>query len=171
MLILNASPAAEEVETFRDLEQYRSVHPEALTVAAHPYFYGAISVKEHLDSNPHLFDAIEQSWFYKGIFNRNKKGASAAARYQKPFIATSDTHVLSRIENSYALIDAEEKTIAAVLAAIRAGSFKNVSRPATLTECLSQIWLTIKNPGGLFTTHPLTNNQPGTGKNAQSSAL
>jgi predicted metal-dependent phosphoesterase TrpH len=153
VLILNVTAAAEALETFSDLEQYRRANPEALTIAAHPYFYGAISVKEHLDRRPELFDALEQSWFYKGIFNRNKKGARAAMKYQKPFIATSDTHVLSRIENSFALIEAPEKTLSAVLSAIRAGSFKNVSRPASLAECLSQIWMTIKHPGGLF-AHP-----------------
>ncbi len=154
VLILNANPAAEAVETFVDLEQYRRTNPEVLTIAAHPYFYGAISVKENLDNSPHLFDALEQSWFYKGIFNRNKKGARAAAEHQKPFIATSDTHVLSRIENSFALIVAQEKTVSAVLAAIRTGSFKNVSRPASFIECLSQIWMTIKHPGGLLAHSP-----------------
>lgn len=149
VLILNADKQAEQIQTLAALRAYRAVRSDILVIAPHPYYYGNISLKEKLLEQSELFDALEQSWFYKGIFNRNQKAAQAATRLHKPFIATSDLHVLSRLENSYALIETTEKTVSAVLQSIRAGAFKNYSRPASLGEVLSQLMLVFKHPGEL----------------------
>ena len=149
VLILNADKGAEQVQTFSALADYRAAKSDILVIAPHPYYYGNISVKEKLEQYHELFDVLEQSWFYKGLFDRNADARLMAERYSLPLIATSDLHVLSRIENSYAVIESPEKTVSAVLRSIRSGAFVNHSRPANWKDILSQVWLTIKYPGTL----------------------
>lgn len=149
VLILGADRGAEQVQTFPALADYRAAKSDILVIAPHPYYYGNISVKEKLEQYHELFDALEQSWFYNGIFDRNADARLVAQRYNLPLIATSDLHALSRIENSYAVIEAPEKTISAVLHSIRSGAFTNHSRPASWKDILAQVWLTVKHPGTL----------------------
>jgi predicted metal-dependent phosphoesterase TrpH len=149
VLIINATKEAEQVKTFHDLAVYRASHPECFIMAPHPYYYGNISLKEKLDEYHHLFDAVEQSWFYRGLMDRNKQAAQAAKKYNLPVVATSDTHALHRINYSYAVVNAESSTIPAVLSALRAGNFENVSRPAPLWDIASVFWITAVNAGEL----------------------
>lgn len=129
VVVLNASPEIEKVESFEELAGYKRNHPEILVLAPHPFFYGWFSLKESLEKHIELFDAVEYSWFYSKWFNRNKKGGAVAERHDIPFIATSDSHSLDFIDESYAVIDAEEKTVPAVLEAVKGGRFRNVSAP------------------------------------------
>ena len=128
-LLLNASKDAESITTFDGLEKYRKTHTEIFVIASHPYFYGNFSVKEFLEKYIHLFDGIEHSWFYSKMFNRNKKGAGVAKKYNKPFIATSDTHFFKHMNKDYTVIDAEAKTAEAIFTALREHKFKNVTSP------------------------------------------
>lgn len=130
VIMLNITKEAENIENFEDLARYRAAHPECLIMAPHPYYYGNYSLKGYLDKHHDLFDAVEQSWFYNKIMNRNPEAKGAAEKYNLPFIATSDTHKLKYLNNSYALIEASELSPAAVFAAIRARKFKNESVPA-----------------------------------------
>jgi predicted metal-dependent phosphoesterase TrpH len=76
-----------------------------------------------------LFDAIELTVFSNKIFNFNKKTRAVAEKYNKPLVATSDTHFLKDLERGYALIDANQKTPEATFEAIKKRSFKNQLSP------------------------------------------
>ena len=76
-----------------------------------------------------LFDAIEHSWFYSRWFNRNKKAVRAAKKYSLPLVATSDTHFFNFMDENYTIIDAEEFTVPAILDALRAKRFQNLTSP------------------------------------------
>ncbi len=130
VIMLNVTLEAEQVTTFEQLARYRAAHPECFIIAPHPYYYGNFSLKGYLDKHHDLFDAVEQSWFYNAIMNRNPEAQAAAKRYGLPFIATSDTHQLRYLDNSYALIEVDELSPAAVFAAIRGEHFENISKPA-----------------------------------------
>ena len=134
VLILSPDPSAERVETFADLTKYRASHPESFIIAPHPYFYGWFSLKEKFDRHHELFDAVEQSWFYTPLLNRNRRGERASKQYQLPFIATSDIHMLKYLNNSYALVEADEKSVPAIFSGLRARRFKNVSKPALFLD-------------------------------------
>lgn len=129
VVILNANKEAENITTFTKLQGYKKLYPEIFVIAPHPYFYGNFSLKEKLEQNLHLFDAIEHSWFYSRIFNRNVRGELIAKKHNLPFLATSDTHILETLERSYALIDSKTKTIPAVFKALREKKYKNVTAP------------------------------------------
>ena len=126
-LVLNATKDVENVRTFDQLADYKKQHPEIFIMAPHPYFYGNISLKELLEKYIHFFDAIEQSWFYSRLFNRNIKGAKIALKYKLPFVSTSDTHIFDFLDKSYCTVEVEEATTEAIFKAIREGKFTNTT--------------------------------------------
>ncbi|MDI6821222.1 MAG: PHP domain-containing protein [Patescibacteria group bacterium] len=132
VVILNADQESETINTFAELEKYKKQHPEIFILAAHPFFYGNYSLKEKLEPNIKIFDAIELSWFYSKKFNRNLKGELIAKKYNLPFIASSDTHDLWGLNYDYAIIEAETKNITSVFKAIREKKFQNITRPKKL---------------------------------------
>ena len=146
-IIINAVPEAEAIQTFIDLAAYKKLHPECFVLAPHPFFYGNFSLKEKLHQHADLFDAVEYSWFYSKQFNRNKRGRAVARERGLPFIATSDTHMLKYLNQSYAIIEAKEKSISAILSALRTNEFENVSAPVRFWRDMvfSEGWQLIKD--------------------------
>lgn len=128
LIILNCAPEAENVRTFSDLADYRAAHPECLVFAPHPFAYGNFSLKKFLERHINLIDAIEHTWYYSHRLDRNKKSAAIATKYHLPLIATSDTHTFRNMDTDYALVDAKEKTIAALFDAIRHNQITNITR-------------------------------------------
>jgi len=134
VLILNCDSSANNIHTFDDLKEYRESHPEIFVIAAHPYFYGTFSLAERLETYIELFDAIEFSWFYTPWFNRNKKAAEMSKKYDKPFIATSDTHFYNFMNENFVHVDTEIKTAESFFNAIRSGSYENTTSPRSLFD-------------------------------------
>jgi len=128
-VILNATKGAENIRTFKELSAYKHAHPEAFVLAVHPYFYGHFSLHELLEPNIALYDAVEQSWFYSKMFNRNIKGKEIAEKYHLPFISTGDNHYLDFLDKNYCTVEAEENTPEAIFSAIKAGKFENTTSP------------------------------------------
>lgn len=132
LVILNCEKDAEQIHTFRDLAEYKKVHPDIFVIAPHPFYPHigkTISLLEYTEKYTHLFDAIEHSWFYSRISNKNLPAEEVAGRHNLPLVATSDAHVLDFFDTDYCVIDAPDRTPAAMFSALRAGSFKNVTRP------------------------------------------
>lgn len=133
VVVINADKSAEDVHTFRELEEYKDKRGrEIAIIAAHPYFYGNFSLKERLEKYAYLFDAIEHSWFYSRIFNRNEKARKASLKLELPLLATSDTHYFHRkhMEKNYAMLDVDERTVPAVVFAVKNGDIENVTKPS-----------------------------------------
>ena len=110
IVLLNCDKSSEELSTFSDIARYKKEHPEVFVLAPHPYFYGNFSLRKNLEKHIELFDAIEHSWFYSKLFNRNRKAKLMAIKHNKPLIATSDTHFLDVFDSSYTTIDVTETT-------------------------------------------------------------
>lgn len=125
IVILNCGKEAEEIKTFENLSDYKNKNPQIFVFAPHPFVWSPKSLGSKLLKNIDLFDAIELTVFSNKIFNFNKKAQEVAEKYQKPLIATSDTHFLKDFSRGYALIDAPEKTPESIFAAIRKGNFQN----------------------------------------------
>lgn len=132
VLVLNCDRDAEKIKNFQELAEYKKTRPEIFILAPHPYFYGRKPLKNRLEKHIELFDAIELSWFYSKLFNRNRKGEMIAGKYGKPFIATSDTHFFDFMDENYALVEVGQKTIAAVFQAVRNKNFENITSPRRL---------------------------------------
>lgn len=127
VVLLGCDKAAENIKNFDDLRVYKKKIP-CVVLAPHPYFF-LFSLKEKLEKNIGLFDAIEWSWYYSRRIDRNIRAWECARSHGLPYIATSDTHTLKFLDQSYATLFAKEKTIISVFEAIRAAKFENYSRP------------------------------------------
>ena len=139
VLIYNATQKEiDRIKNFSDLEILRK-RKSILVVAPHPYYWIFKGLGKKLENNIKLFDAIEFSCFYFFFYNRpNKKAVSAAERYNKPFIATSDTHYIWQMGKSFTLIDSK-KNIHGVLNAIRKGRVSIKTRPLSFFRIMK--WL------------------------------
>ncbi len=125
VVVLNCGKEAENIKTFKELADYKHKNPQILILAPHPFVASMKSLFSDLLKNIELFDAIEMTVFSNKMLNFNKKAEKMAEKYNKPFIATSDTHFLKDIERGYSLIDAENKTIESIFEAVKKGNFKN----------------------------------------------
>ena len=128
VLIINADIHAEKIQSFEDLRQYRKVKKDCFTIAAHPFYPGPICLKTELEKNIDLFDAIEYSWYHsKKLDIYNKKAQTAATKFHKPLIGTSDNHILKYLDRTYSLIEAE-KNIPSIFKAIQEHKIQIVSK-------------------------------------------
>jgi len=130
VVILNCDKSAEMLKTFKELGKYKKENPHIFIIAPHPFvlYPTRPSLGKKLEKNIKLFDAIELSIFSNKIFNFNKKAEKIAKKYNKPFIATSDTHYLSILDKNYAVINTEEKNPTAIFEAIKQQKFENKTK-------------------------------------------
>ncbi len=134
ILILNCDTTANNIKTFDDLSEYKKNNPNILIIAPHPFFYGNYSLGNLLEKYINLFDAIEISWFYTKLFNRNKKAYMVAKKYNKPIIATSDTHHARYFNINFATLNSEKNNINDIFTAIKKQSFTNTTSERPLFE-------------------------------------
>jgi predicted metal-dependent phosphoesterase TrpH len=101
-----------------------------LVIAPHPFFPAPKCLGAKLRENIDLFDAIEFSHFYTRNFDSwNRKAVQYARRMDMPLVGTSDCHRIWQLGTTYSLVDVEEKSVAGVFAAIRAGRVRVVTAP------------------------------------------
>ncbi len=140
--ILNPDSKIEQVHTFSQLAEYKKSHPEILIIANHPYFFSCLhSLGHFLEKYIDIFDAIELSWFYTKEIDFNRKAKKIAQKFNKPMIATSDTHFLEYMNRSYALLEVENKTVESVINAVKQGKISNRLSPLSSNLELAKIYL------------------------------
>ncbi|MBU1179087.1 PHP domain-containing protein [Patescibacteria group bacterium] len=125
VVILGCNEEAEKIKTFQELKNYKKNNPQIFILAPHPFVWSRKSLGKKLIKNIALFDAIELTIFSNKIFDFNKKAMAVSTKYNKPLIATSDTHQLKDANRGYALINANEKTPRAIFEAIKKRQFEN----------------------------------------------
>jgi len=115
------------LKTFDDLRRLRGKKRNVLVIAPHPYFILSKTLGKNLERNIDVFDAVEKSWFYCRLIDRNKKAEEVAEKHSKAFIATSDCHYIENFGKSYATIHSQ-KDILSIVDAIRGRKVKSFSR-------------------------------------------
>ena len=134
VLVYNADVEADKLRTFADLRRYRT--PEWLVAAPHPLFPASYCLRERLWQQIDLFDAIEFSHFYTPRIDFNRPAVKLAAAVGLPLLGTSDSHLDEQFGTTFSLIEAD-LSVESVLAAVKHGRLSIVSRPLTLSRCLS----------------------------------
>jgi predicted metal-dependent phosphoesterase TrpH len=107
---------------------------EALVIAPHPFYPAGVAVGAALAAHRDVFDAVEFSGLYAALtphFNRRALAYAHAAA--APVVGNSDTHFLWQMGRTWTAIDAPPEP-AAVIAAIRAGRVRLVTRPLSWTQ-------------------------------------
>jgi predicted metal-dependent phosphoesterase TrpH len=126
-LLLDMPYSRLKVRTFSHVRALK--RDGGLVIAPHPFFPAPKCLGSKLRENLDLFDAIEFSHFYTRRVDFNRRAVDYARRMELPLVGTSDCHRLWQLGTTYTLVDAEEKTVPAVFAAIRAGRVRVVTAP------------------------------------------
>jgi predicted metal-dependent phosphoesterase TrpH len=125
----------------RNFKHVRAMRKDGgLIIAPHPFFPAPKCLNGKLRENLDLCDAIEHSHFYTRTFNFNQKAIEYARRMGIPLVGTSDCHRLWQLGTTYTLVDADEKTIPGVFAAIRAGRVRVVTAPLRPLDRIKEKW-------------------------------
>lgn len=136
IVVLNCDKESEKVKTFEDLKKYKIQRPQIFILAPHPFVFSKKSLGDKLIKNIDIFDAVEESIYSNDIFNFNKKAIDVARKYNKPIIATSDTHQLKDLKRGYVLINTKNKIIPDILLALKKRDFEKRINPMGLWAML-----------------------------------
>ncbi|MBI2665125.1 hypothetical protein HYX12_00710, partial [Candidatus Woesearchaeota archaeon] len=139
-----------DANSFSDIRQIKTEHPEILIIAAHPFHYGPSCLGKEALLHHELFDAWEYSFFHTSLFNPNRKTVKLAKKINKPLVGNSDVHFLKDLGRTYTLIDVDILTNdsknsatsttdyrARILQAIKEGKTEVVTNPIPLREFLT----------------------------------
>ncbi|UCE06200.1 MAG: PHP domain-containing protein [bacterium] len=144
VLLINFS-TMKHILTYQDLKRYKN--DDVLVIAPHPFYGLSVCLGKDLIRNIDCFDAIEYCHYYYKFFNPNRKALKIAQKYNLPIIGNSDTHRPFQLGTTYSYVYTEEKTIPAIIKAVKRGKIEYVSHPISLSQFLHEtFWLFEKLP-------------------------
>jgi predicted metal-dependent phosphoesterase TrpH len=132
VLLLNFSPATEQVHSFEDLARLKS-RESGLVVAPHPFYPLGASLRGMMSQYGHMFDAVECNAMFTRLLNFNRPAARWARAHSKPMVGNGDVHRLRQLGSTYSLVDADP-TPDAICASIRAGRVQVEAQPLSVAE-------------------------------------
>ncbi len=131
--------------TYHDLAKYKNEN--VLVIAPHPFYLISECVGSDLIQHRDCFDAVEYCHYYYKLFNPNRKAVRTARKLGLPIVGNSDTHREFQFGKTYSYVDAEEKTIPAIISAIKQGKIEYVSHPLSFREFVREtFWIFEKLP-------------------------
>lgn len=144
VLLINFS-TKKHILTYHDLSRYKT--DDVLVIAPHPFYLVSECVGNDLVRYRDCFDAVEYCHYYYKFFNLNKKAIRVAQKLNLPLVGNSDAHRHFQFGKTYSYVGAEQKTIPAIIQAIKQGRVEYISQPLTLGEFLREtFWLLEKLP-------------------------
>jgi predicted metal-dependent phosphoesterase TrpH len=130
------------------LRELRRQNPAILTIAPHPFYPSSSCLGPRLVLHQDCFDAIEYCHFYTRWVNFNEKAVRVAHQLNKPLVGTSDIHFLTQVGMTTSTVSVNERTFAAISAAIKAGQLELQTKPLTLSQLslqvLHMLWMNLK---------------------------
>jgi predicted metal-dependent phosphoesterase TrpH len=153
VLLYNFDVSLSLLRTFADLRKYRT--PEWLIVAPHPFFPASFSLGARLREEIDVFDAVEFSHFYTRRVDFNAPAVALSRAMGLPLVGSSDGHLARQFGSTHSVIESASD-VTSVLAAIRKGRVRVVSRPLTLPALLGiglelvarEAWSRLAGPRG-----------------------
>ncbi len=126
VLLINFS-STKHINSYEDLCKYKNNN--TLIIAPHPYYWLSQCIGKKFQRYIHCFDAVEYCHLYYKFINPNKKAVKIARKYNLPIVGNSDTHRRFHFGATYSIVHAEEKSIPAIIKAIKQGNVEYVSHP------------------------------------------
>ena len=126
VLLINFSKT-NHINSFEDLCKYKN--PENLIIAPHPYYFFSQCIGKNLERYIQCFDAVEYAHLYYKFINPNRKAVKIAREHDLPILGCSDTHTQYHFGTTYSIVDADEKSIPAIIKAIKQGKVEYMSHP------------------------------------------
>jgi predicted metal-dependent phosphoesterase TrpH len=126
VLLINF-PGTKHINSFEDLCKYKNSN--TLIIAPHPYYFFSQCIGKNFQRYIHCFDAVEYCHLYYKFINPNRKAIKLARKYKLPIVGNSDTHREFHFGTTYSIVHTEEKSIPAIIKAIKQGDVEYVSHP------------------------------------------
>ena len=134
--VIVVNPPSGGLAGISELEDLPRVRGESsLVIAPHPFYPGLKCLWSKLADHIGLFDAIEFSFFYSRLINRNKPAVAVAQAAGKPLVGSSDCHNIWQVGFTYSLVEAE-KNIPSIIAAVKAGKVEVATIPLSMPQML-----------------------------------
>ena len=134
--VIVINPPSRPLSGISSLEDLARVRGESsLIIAPHPFYPGLKCLWSKLVDHISLFDAIEFSFFYSRLINRNKPAVPVAKAARKPLVGSSDCHNIWQVGLTYSLVEAE-KNIPSIIAAVKAGKVEVATIPLSMPQML-----------------------------------
>ena len=144
VLLINFT-SKKHILSYKDLLKYKT--DDVLVMAPHPFYFISECLGRDFTNNVECFDAVEYCHYYMKYLNPNKKAIRAAKKFGLPMVGNSDAHKDYQFGTTYSYVYAEEKSIPAIIRAIRQGKVEVVTRPLSFTEFAREtLWLFEKLP-------------------------
>ena len=141
-VILINYPLLKPFNTYEDLCRHK--REDGLIIAPHPYYALGKCVGKALEQYSQCFNAVEYSRFHYKFINPAEKARRVAERLNLPVVGCSDAHEKYQFGNTYSIVEADEKTIEAIIRSVKAGKVKYVSENETLINFFRDLWWTLK---------------------------
>jgi predicted metal-dependent phosphoesterase TrpH len=155
-LLYNFRTGSENLNTF---EKIRSRSREdTLVLAPHPYFPASSCLRNQLEKNIDIFDAIEVSGFYLSNLDFNEQARSVARKHHKTMIGNGDVHLLWQLGKTFTWIYAEP-TVGEILTAVKRGAVRIESKSLALSQTLA--WWATAAWRTAFPAHPAPSRKLG----------
>ncbi len=130
--VLVINPDFRAPPDFRSLEDLGEIRNATnLVIAPHPFYPGFKCLRSKLAEYIEHFDAVEFSFFYNHLVNKNRKAVRLARAHGKPLVGSSDCHNLWQVGTTCTLVEAE-KDIPSIIAAVKAGRVRVSTSPLSL---------------------------------------
>jgi predicted metal-dependent phosphoesterase TrpH len=139
VIILNATPETEQIQTFMELKKYKSENPNCFILAPHPFHIFGCSLGYQLIKYINLFDGIEFNYFYNWLLNPNIISKFIAKKYNKPLIGTSDVHMLEYFSATYSTIQIQEKNLNSILNSLKSNKVEITTKSFSVLELIKLI--------------------------------
>jgi len=141
VVILNPDADHASANTFEDLRTIG--RRDAAFIAPHPFYPIPSSLGRQFLRNHDVFDCVEYSSLYLRGINPNRLAQWAAYHFGLPMVGNSDAHELPYPTNTFTWIDCE-RSVPAIIEAIRAGHVQVESRPRPLTDFSRNAYFAIR---------------------------
>jgi predicted metal-dependent phosphoesterase TrpH len=136
VLLLNFSPATEQVRSFDDLARLRA-RERGLVVAPHPFFPAPNCLgRARMERHAELFDAVEINGMFLRALDFNRRAREWARVHGKPLVGNGDVHRLSQLGTTYSLVEADAHPDA-ICEAIRAGRVRVEAQPHSVLKAFA----------------------------------
>lgn len=134
VVILNPDPELAAAKSFAQLRALG--RRDAFILAPHPFYRDNRCLGRKLILNIDCFNGIEWCSLYRPWINPNRRAARLARRTGLPMVGTSDCHGFPYCPTTFSWIDARDRSVTAVIEALRAGRVSVQTRPKPLRHAL-----------------------------------
>lgn len=154
-LVYNFRTGPENLNTLKKIRA--RAREDTMVIAPHPFFFGRTCLKDLLERNLDLFDAIECSGFHIPGVNFNERGIELATRASKPLVGNGDVHHLWQLGRTYTWIYAEPNALS-IINAVKQGFVRLETTPISWAEAAG--WWATNLLRYMFPANPRPSSRP-----------